>query len=85
VLSLTARHPARAERLDFKRFIFGRAVGRAFITPKRHGDLGTEASDLSRLLSYKTAAAKNSVVHQINKTHSMGCNALPNHLVGERE
>jgi len=31
VLSLTARHPARAERLDFKRFIFGRAVGRALI------------------------------------------------------
>src|SRR5262249_61734156 len=31
VLSLTARHPAQPERLDFKRFIFGRAVGRAFI------------------------------------------------------
>ena len=31
VLSLTARHPARAERLDFKRFVFGRAVGRALI------------------------------------------------------
>src|SRR5262245_22299001 len=31
VLSLTARHPARAERLDFKRFVFGRAVGRVFI------------------------------------------------------
>ena len=30
VLSLTARHPARAERLDFKRFIFGR-VGRVLI------------------------------------------------------
>ena len=31
MLSLTARHPARAERLDFKRFIFGRAVGLALI------------------------------------------------------
>ena len=31
VLSLTARHPARAERLDFKRFVFGRAVGRVLI------------------------------------------------------
>src|SRR5215472_11275841 len=31
VLSLTARHPARAERLDFKRFVFGRAVGHALI------------------------------------------------------
>src|SRR5215471_10099491 len=28
---LTVRHPARAEHLDFKRFIFGRAVGRALI------------------------------------------------------
>ena len=28
---LTARHPARTERVDFKRFIFGRAVGRALI------------------------------------------------------
>ena len=27
MLSLTARHPAWAERLDFKRFIFGGAVG----------------------------------------------------------
>ena len=27
VLSLTARHPARAGRLDFKRFIFGRPSG----------------------------------------------------------
>ena len=31
VLSLTARHLAWAERLDFKRLIFGRAVGRALI------------------------------------------------------
>ena len=31
VLSLTARHSARAGRLDFKKFIFGRAVGRALI------------------------------------------------------
>src|SRR5262249_4653310 len=29
---LTARHPARMGRLDFERFIFGRAVGRALIT-----------------------------------------------------
>ena len=28
---LTARHPARAGRLDFKRFIFGRVVGRALL------------------------------------------------------
>jgi len=31
VLSLTARHPARAKRLDFKRFVFGRAAGRVLI------------------------------------------------------
>ena len=31
VLSLTARHPAWAESLDFKRFIFGRAVRRVLI------------------------------------------------------
>src|SRR5215813_3221504 len=30
-LSLTTRHAAWAERLDFKRFIFGRAVGRVLI------------------------------------------------------
>jgi len=28
VLSLTTRHPARAGRLDFKRFVFRRAAGR---------------------------------------------------------
>jgi hypothetical protein len=31
VLSLTARHPARAERLDFKRFYFWPRVGRVLI------------------------------------------------------
>src|SRR5262249_8878439 len=28
---LTARHPVRTRRLDFKRFVFGRAVGRILI------------------------------------------------------
>ena len=66
VLSLTARRPAWVERLDFKRHIFGRAVGRVLINAgfgqmsglganRTRRDGGNDVNDPSETLAAKIA------------------------------
>src|SRR6516225_4394122 len=47
---LTARHPVRTERVDFKRFIFGRAVGRALINAGIGRMIGFLAASTARIV-----------------------------------
>src|SRR5215813_3170276 len=86
VLSLTARHPARAARLDFKRFIFDHAVGRALINAgigrmsalganRTRRDGGNDVNDPNQTLSTPDPTP---VQFGSNSTHVLlECSILP--------